>query len=222
MLVKDFMTRHPVMVPPTTRAAEAQGIMAENNIRHLPVVGDGKKLLGLVTRERLALKPDTLGSLDVWEITRYLANLTVKNIMLKADEVHTVGPDKTVERAAQILEDNKIGCLPVIEENIVVGILTQVDLLRSYQEMLGLPTEGVRVTMRMPEKPEGGKTGFATLTTVVSDQGWGIMGVGSFPAPRRPGFWDVVLKIPEVELADVQKVLSQVPEQEIVDIREVV
>ncbi len=222
MLVKDCMTRHPIMVSETAPAAKAQEIMMENKIRHLPVVGDGKRLQGLVTRQTLAMKPDTLSSLSVWEITRYLSNLSVKKVMLKTKEVYTIAPKKTVERAASIMEENKIGCLPVVEEGVVVGILSEVDLLRSYQEMLGLPTEGVRVTMRMPEKPKSPRSGFAALTTAVSDQGWGIMGVGSFPAPRRPGFWDVVLKIPGVELADVQAVLSQVPDQEIVDIREVV
>src|SRR5262245_51509025 len=98
MLVKDCMTRHPIMIPPSTFATEAQHIMTENHVRHLPVVGDGKKLLGLLTRNRLSIKPDTLSSLNVWEITRFLSNLTVEKIMLKADQVYTIEPHKTVER----------------------------------------------------------------------------------------------------------------------------
>ena len=47
MLVKDFMTRHPIMVSPEMAAAEAQRLMTENDVRHLPVVGDGKILKGL-------------------------------------------------------------------------------------------------------------------------------------------------------------------------------
>ena len=129
------MTRHPAMVPPTAPAAEAQRVMAENKIRHLPVVGDGKKLEGLVTRQRLSLKPDTLASLEMWEITRYLSNLTVKDIMLKASEVHTITPDRTIERAASILSEHKIGCLPVIDEGVVVGILSRIDVLQSFQQM---------------------------------------------------------------------------------------
>lgn len=218
MLVKDCMTRHPIMIAPETPAAEAQKIMAENQVRHLPVVGDGKRLLGLVTRQRLALKPDTLASLDVWEITRYLSHLTVQQLMVKLDDVHTIAPNKTVERAARTLADYKIGCLPVIEDGIVIGILSEVDLLRSFQEMLGLPAQGVRVTVRMPNK-EGE---FAKLTSTIANHGWGIMGIGSFPSPRQPGFYDMVLKIPKVTLAQVEAVLNQVPEQEIVDIREVV
>ena len=218
MLVKDCMTRHPVMIAPETLATEAQQIMSENNVRHLPVVGDGKKLLGLITRTRLALKPDVMASLDVWEITRYISHLTVGKVMLPADKVFTVDPQRTVERAARIMSDHKIGCLPVIDDEVVVGIISEVDLLRSYQDMLGLPAEGVRVTVRMPNK-EGQ---FAKITSVVSKQGWGIMGIGSFPTPRHEGFYDVVLKIPNVTKEEVKAILSQVDEQEIVDIRDVV
>jgi acetoin utilization protein AcuB len=217
MLVKDCMTRHPAMVPPTMSAAEAQKVMIENKVRHLPVVGDGKKLVGLITRQRLALKPDTLLSLSVWEIARYLADLKVKDLMLKAEDVYTIGPDQTVEQAARILADYKIGCLLVIEEGVVIGVLSEVDLLRSYQEMLGLPVRGVRLTMRMPNQ----KGEFVKLMSVLSEQGWGVMGVGTYPSPRREGYYDAVLKIPEVTLAEVEKVFSQVPGHEIVDIREV-
>jgi acetoin utilization protein AcuB len=218
MLVKDCMTRHPIMVPPTMPAAEAQGIMVENKIRHLPVVGDGKRLLGLVTRQRLAMKPDMLASLNVWEITRHLSHLTVNDLMVKAPDVATVSPDRTIERAARYMTDYKIGCLPVVEDGVVTGILTEVDVLQSFQQMLGLPADGVRVTMRMPDR-EGE---FAKLTTVIARYGLGIMGIGSFPTPRRPGYYDMVLKIPRVTLAEVEKILGNIPDQEIVDIREVV
>ena len=217
MLVNDCMTRHPIMVAPESPAVEAEKLMAENHIRHLPVVGDGKRLLGLLTRQRLALKPDAMASLNVWEISRFLSNLSVGDLMLKADQVQTITPDRTIERAARIMTDYKIGCLPVLEDKVVVvGILSEVDVLQAFQEMLGLPAAGVRVTMRMPNR----KGEFAKLTGVISQNGWGIMGIGSFPSPRHSGFYDMVLKIPQVKVDDVRDVLSQVPEQEIVDIRE--
>lgn len=219
MLVKDCMTRHPIMISPDTPAAEAQKLMGENKVRHLPVVGDGKRLQGLVTRERLAIKPETLASLDVWEITRFLSDLTVSKLMLKGDEVHTIGPDRTVERAARMMTDYKIGCLPVLEDGDVVdGILTEVDLLRSFQEMLGLPAEGVRITVRAPDR-EGE---FVKIATVVAERGWGIMGIGSFPSPRRPGFYDLVMKVPDVSVEEVKEAFSRVEDQEVIDIREVV
>jgi acetoin utilization protein AcuB len=212
------MVRHPIMISPETPAAEAEKIMSENKIRHLPVVGDGKRLEGLITRQSLSLKPADLGSLNVWEITRSLSNLRVKDLMVKAEDVITVTPERTIERAASLMTQNKIGCLPVIEDGrVVVGILTEQDLLRAFQEMLGLHAQGVRVTMRMPDR----KGEFIKLAAVMVEHGWGVMGIGSFPSYRNPGFWDVVVKIPYITRQEVEQALSGVEGQTIVDIREV-
>jgi len=208
------MMRHPIMISPDTPAAEAEQIMTENKIRHLPVVGDGKRLEGLITRRRLAFKPSELGSLDVWEITRRLSDLKAKDVMVKAQDVHTITPDRTIERAASVMTENKIGCLPVVEEDIVVGILTETDLLNAFQVMLGLPAEGVRVTVRMPEDEK-----FINLAAVMVEKGWGVMGIGSFPSPRNPGYWDVVIKIPQVTTQEVEEALSQLQRQTVADIR---
>ena len=216
MLVQDYMTRHPIMIAPEAAASEAEQLMSENELRHLPVVGDGKRLLGLITPQRLALKPDTLASLNVWEITRFLADLRVKDLMLPADQVYTIAPDQAVERAARTMAEHRIGCLPVLEEdNVVLGILTEVDLLRCLQDALGLHVEGVRVTVRMPNR-EGE---FAKLTSTMAERGWGIMGIGGFPTPRRPGYYDVVLKMPGVTPEQAKDAFNGVEDQEIVDIR---
>ncbi len=113
MLVKNFMTKHPIMIEPHKRIFEAQKIMVENKIRHLPVVGDGKRLLGLLTRQRLQISPEKLGSLEVWEITRYLAGLTVDKVMVKGNDLQVIGPETTLEEAADLMSRYKIGSLVV-------------------------------------------------------------------------------------------------------------
>ncbi len=217
MLVKDRMTRHPIIIAPSTKATKAQQIIAENQIRHLPVASDGKRLEGLVTRTRLTFKPDLLGSLNMWEISRQLSNLTVKDVMVKQANVFTITANRTIERAAKIMADQKIGCLPVIDDDgVIEGIITEVDVLRSYQEMLGLPMAGLRVTVRMPNK----KGEFTKLMKVLGENEWGVMGIGTFPSHRRKGFYDVVLKIPHVTAVQVQEAFSQIEAQEVVDIRD--
>jgi acetoin utilization protein AcuB len=207
------------MVSPSTLAAEAQRIMTTSRIRHLPVVGDGKRLVGLITRMSLAIDPAILGSLDVWEISRKLAGLTVETIMLPAARVATIAPEKTIERAAQYLSEYKVGCLPVVEEgDVVVGILSEVDVLQAFQQMLGLPAAGIRVTMRMPNRLGE----FAKLTAVLAEQSWGVMGIGTFPSPRQEGYYDTVLKIPGITTEEAYNILANVPDQQIVDIRDAV
>lgn len=219
MLVKDRMTRHPIIISPSTKVTEAQKIMAENHIRHLPVAADGKMLVGLVTRTRLSLKPDVLGSLNMWEITRQLSNLEVKDVMVKKESVLTIRSNRTIERAAKIMADEKVGCLPVIDEDgAIEGIISEVDLLHSYQEMLGLPAKGLRVTVRMPNK----KGEFTKLMKVLGDNDWGVMGIGTYPTRRQEGWYDVVLKIPHVTAEQVTGAFSKIEDQEVVDIRDVV
>ena len=216
MLVKDFMTRHPVIVPPTTPAAEAQQVMRENKIRHLPVCGDGKRLEGLITRERLRVSPADLGSLNVWEITRFLANMTVKDMMLKGEDVITTAPDVTLEEAARIMAQEKIGCLVVLEEGVVVGVITETDMLVELNQLLGGDVSGVRVTIRMPDRIGE----FAKVFGAISSQGWGIYASGSVPTPKHPGYWDVVVKVRDVPKDDLVAVLEEIEDQEIVDARE--
>jgi acetoin utilization protein AcuB len=217
MLVKDYMTKHPLMVPPTMSVVEAQRFMGENNIRHLPIVGEGKQLLGLVSRQTLLIQPATLGSLNVWEITRFLSNLAIGDVMVKARDVVTIGMDATLEEAAGLMVKKKIGCLPVLEEGIVVGIITEADLLAQLTDLLGGNVHGVRVTTRVPDKVGE----FAKVTSAIASQGWGIYASGTVPAPKRPGYWDVVVKIRNVPKEEIIAVLEKVEGQEIVDVREV-
>jgi acetoin utilization protein AcuB len=215
MLVKDYMTRHPIMIEPSLKVIEAQKIMMENKIRHLPVVGDGKRLLGLVTRQRLSIPPERLGSLDVWEITRFLSDLTVNQVMVTGADLQTVVPDATLEQAADLLIHHKVGGLPVVEDGVVVGIITEIDLLIEFQNLLGANDAGWRVVMRVPDRIGE----FRKLTRPISDKGWGIMAMGSVRSPRRPGYWDIILKVRHCTKEELLSVLQALEDQELVDIR---
>ncbi len=215
MLVRDYMTRHPLMVEPSMSVVEAQRFMGENNIRHLPVAGDGKRLVGLVTRERLLVDPGRLGSLDVWEIARTLTELTVKDVMIKIQDVFTVGQDATIEEAAGIMIANKVGGLPVLEEGIVIGIITDTDMLAQLTKLLGAGVTGVRVTVRMPNRVGE----FAKITNAIASQGWGIYAAGGVPTPKQPDFWDGVFKVRRVSREELVAVLEKIEGHKIVDVR---
>ena len=219
MLVKDFMTRHPILISSSTLATEAQRIMGENDVRHLPIAGDGKRLEGLVTRQTLRLDPQVLSSLDVWDISRHLSNLPVKSLMIPAADVITIQSHKTAERAAKMMIDHKIGCLPVIEdEDVVLGILTEVDLLHVFQQMLALPRKGVRITLRMPDE----KGQFAKIAAILSKYDLGVMGIGTYPSPRAEGYYDAVLKLSDYSVDQAQAAFGGIEDFEIIDVRDVV
>lgn len=217
MIVKDYMTRHPVMVEPEMSIVEVQGIMAETRVRHLPVAEAGKRLVGLITQEALRVPPTKLTSLNVWEITRFLSDLKVKDVMIKRKDVITIHPDATMEEAARIMVQHKIGCLPVLEEEVVIGIITDTDMMMHLVDMLGAPQPSVRVTMRMPLV----KGELARLVAALSAQGWGIWALGGVFSPKNPEKWEAVFKIIDVPRQQVYEALSKIEGQEIVDIREV-
>ncbi|MGD8404087.1 MAG: CBS domain-containing protein [Anaerolineales bacterium] len=216
MLVKDYMTRHPIMIAPETPAVEAQNIMIENNVRHLPVVGDGKRLLGLVTRERLKVPPTDLGSLNVWEISRFLSNLKVSDVMIKKSDLFITDPNTTLEAAAQIMCEHKIGSLLVVDDDVVVGIITEVDMLAELTSLLGGTVKGVRIMIRVPDQVGE----YAKVMSAITEQGWGIYASGGVPAPKRPGYWDLVVKVRDVPKDKLVAVLEKIEGQEVIDARE--
>ena len=151
MLVRDWMTKDPHVVPPSTPVMEAMNMLRGEGYRRLPVVRDGK-LLGIVTdRDLKEATPSKATSLSVYELNYLLSKLTLKDVM--RTPVITIGPDEAIEQAALTMEMHRVSGLPVIEKGAVVGILTITDLLRAFVDFLGLREGGRRVTVDMPDEP---------------------------------------------------------------------
>src|SRR5512135_1949042 len=125
MLIRNIMASPVVTAPSDLPVLEAAKFMKEKKIERLPVVDDGK-LVGIVTKDRvLRASPSMASSLSLHEIHYLFAKLTVKEIMQK--DVVTVSPETTVENAVRLAQEKRVGCLPVVEGNQVVGILTTDD-----------------------------------------------------------------------------------------------
>jgi acetoin utilization protein AcuB len=137
--------------------------------------------------------------------------------MIKARDLVTISPDATLEEAAKLMAENKIGCLPVVEENVVVGILAETDMLSQLADLLGAHVSGLRLIVRVPETLGV----YARVMNTFWTRGWGLYATGSIPAPRRPGFWDLVLKVRDASKEEVLTALQEVEEAEIVDVREI-
>ncbi len=129
LFVKDWMTIDAVTVEPKTRMLEAHQLMRAKKIRRVPVVKKNK-VVGIITRSDVReAEPSDATSLNVWEINYLLSQLMVKDIMTK--DVQTIGPDDTIRLAASLMNELKIGALPVInKKSDLVGILTESDIFR--------------------------------------------------------------------------------------------
>ena len=202
------------MVEPTMPITEAKQYMEENKIRHLPVIGEGKRLLGLVTRQTLVeAQPPAKLRLNLWEINRALSQLTVGDVMVK--DVITVEPDATIEHAARLMIEHNIGCMLVLREEIVLGIITKSDLHALTMELLAARRRGVRAVIRMPDV-EGE---LAKLVVTITEHQWGILACGGVPSPKEPGMWDALVKLNTNAVDEVEAALSGLEGQQLLDIR---
>ena len=106
--------------------------------------------------------------------------------------------------------------LVVLEQGVVVGIITETDMLVELNQMLGGDVSGVRVTIRVPDRIGE----FAKVFGAISSRSWGIYASGSVPTPKHPGYWDVVVKVRGVPKDDLVAVLEKIEDHEIVDARD--
>lgn len=130
MKVREMMTGAPISVVPDTPVFDARQTMLKERIRHLLVVEDGR-LVGIVTDRDIRLNlPSQATSLSMWEVNYLLAKLTVGKVMTKG--VIITGPDQEAADAARLMLEHKIGALPVLDGDRLVGIITETDVLRAF------------------------------------------------------------------------------------------
>ena len=131
MIVRELMTGAVITAPPWMPILEARNLMVKERIRHLPVRAPGGELLGMITDRDIRLNlPSQATSLSVWEINHLLAKLTVDEVMTQV--VITVGPDIPAREAARLMIERQIGAMPVVDGGILIGIVTETDLLRGF------------------------------------------------------------------------------------------
>lgn len=193
MFVRDRMSPDPVTVTADTSFQDALKIMREKNFRRLPVVDRGRRLVGIVSeRDLLYASPSPASSLNVWEMNYLLSKLEVEEIMTK--QVISTTEDTPIEDAARLIVDNKIGGLPVVDEdNRVVGVITETDIFKSFVEMFGGGRSGLRLTLEVPER----KGVLAELAQTITDLGGDIASVGTFEGDA-PDERELVVKVRDV------------------------
>ncbi|MDI6755109.1 MAG: CBS and ACT domain-containing protein [Thermodesulfobacteriota bacterium] len=201
MLVRKKMKKDLITIGKDDRMTTAKKIIQEKNIRHLLVV-DGKKLIGLVTNmdiRKAEASPAT--SLEVRELHYLLDKLTVGEIMTR--NVITISPDISVEEATTLLHDNKIGCLPVVEDGNLVGILTENDVMEILIEVMGMKEKGSRLELLVEDKPGA----LAEMTRIIKEHNVNIISVVT-DAADEPGKRVIVFKLKTFYFEPIKKALE--------------
>ena len=172
MQVGKRMNKKVITIRPDDPIRLAMELMYKNRIRQLPVV-EGRKVVGIITdRDLREASASSATSLSVWELNYLLEQVKVKDVM--THDVITVSPETSVEEAARIINENKIGGLPVVEKDVLVGIITESDLLDLFIAVMGINGASTRIDVVMGDDPKA----FETVSKIVQESGGAIFSVG--------------------------------------------
>lgn len=178
LTVRDVMATDLVTVRPHETARHAYRLMRDHRFRHLPVVEDGR-LVGILSDRDLrpVLLSPTLARARVGE--------------LMSEDLTTVVPDAPVEEAASLLVVKKIGCLPVVADGRLVGIVTETDLLAVLVELLGLLTQSTRLDVGVAG---GGPDAYERIVEIIRAHDGRIISVGAVPGSKGKTVFSVRLE----------------------------
>lgn len=205
MLVKDRMTRRPITVNADKPVDQALELMHSEHVRRLPVLNQKGKLVGIVSEvDLLEVSPSPATTLSIYEIPYLLSKIEVEDVM--TTDVLTVTEDTPLEETARMMADNKIGGMPVMRDDKLVGIITETDMFKIFLEVLGAREEGVRVTMLVPEE----KGVLAKITGKIAEMGGNILSLGSMMGedPTNRELMVKVAGVSEEELVEALKPFS--------------
>lgn len=190
MYVGWSMKTNLLTVTPETSVFKARETMDNHKISHLPVTDGKARLLGIITDRDLKeawASPAT--TLSVHELTYVLQRLTVGNIMTK--KVITATPDMTIERAAGIIHQNKIGALPVVKHDKLVGIITITDLMELLLTALGMSDDSKRISMLVRDR-----IGMLTEAAKLMQQAdIDIASIMSVPLHGQAEVWQLIMRV---------------------------
>jgi acetoin utilization protein AcuB len=213
MLVRERMSQEPVTITSDVSVTDALRLMRERKVRRMPVLDSHGKLVGIVSdQDLLYASPSPVSSLSVWEMNYLLARLKVEEVMTR--KVITVTEDTPLEEAARIMADSKIGGLPVMREDKLVGIITETDLFKAFLEMLGARQAGVRVTALIPSA----KGTLAKIANAIFGVGGDIIALSASPDASGTR-WQVTFKVQDVPHDQLVEAIRPVVEN-ILDVRE--
>jgi acetoin utilization protein AcuB len=203
MFVGERMSRPVICVSPEDPINEVLAMFRNEHIRRAPVMNEGK-LVGIVSeRDLLNASPSSATTLSVWEMNYLISKVKIKNVMSK--KVITVDANTPIEEAARIMADKKIGGLPVVSSEKVVGMITETDLFKILLELMGARQKAMRVTTTVPDRPGE----LAKITQAIASNGGDFISFGMFSGPDANSRV-VTFKVQGIKKEKVKEVLDNI------------
>jgi acetoin utilization protein AcuB len=215
MLIRELMVPAPPVLTPHMTMPDALKLMKEKGVHRMPVVNTQGTLVGIIAETDLHnATPSPATLLAYWEIPSLLSQITVEMLMVK--NVATVTEDTPGEDAARLMADRNIGCLPVMRDGGLVGMVNQNDLFRAFMVLMGGRRKGVRIWAATASE----KGTVARITGAIADISGSIVGLGLLEIHDAQGTRaEITLKVQDVPKDKLVAVLKPLV-RTILDVRE--
>ncbi len=201
MFVRNKMTTNPFTISPDDTIPDAHEMMKEHGVRRLPVMKNGK-LVGIVSNEDIErYSPSKATTLSMGELTYLLSKTKISRVMSK--NLVTISPDALLEEAATLMRDNRIGFLPVVDGEKLVGIITESDIFDSFIELLGFRDQGTRLTIEVIDEPGI----MSDLASIIGQFGANITRVAVYRGES--GKSAIVVGIHSLNTAEIEKAIEE-------------
>ena len=187
MIAEEIMSKDVITLNSTETIQTAIDVMRNNKIRHIPIVNDNDTLIGLVTTQSIRNAAPSIFSLN--DHTEEVLLKPVSSIM--KTNVVTGHPLDFVEDIAMLFYENKIGCLPIIKESKLVGIISESDLLHTFVKFTGADQPGSHIEIKVPNK-----TGILNdVTAIFKEKGLNISSILMRPDPNNANEVIIVIRV---------------------------
>lgn len=203
MLVKDHMNKFPICIGKQESIDSAAKVMHDNNIRHMPVVEDGKLVGVLSNTDIMRAMPSKVTTLEKREATYLFSMVKVKNALPDHQKLVTINEDACIEEAALLMRSYKIGCLPVLRDGDLVGIITENDIFDAFIDVIGVRNSGSRITIKIGNTPGE----IARVTDVVRSFGVNITKIAMFPMEDPEKMYTLVIRTDAREVQPIVEAL---------------
>ncbi len=152
MRIRDLMTPNVVTVRLDDKVTDVQHMMNLKKIRRVPIVENGK-VIGIVTTTDMdRVSPSEATTLSKYELIYLWSKVTIKDALPRYQKLITIGPDQYIEEAAQLMNEHHIGALPVMENDQLVGIITESNIFDGLIKLMRVKQPHTRVDIRVTDQ----------------------------------------------------------------------
>jgi len=207
MLVRDCMTTNPLSVRPESDPLAAIALLKSAKLRRLPVVDTEGKVVGIATRNDLELFLSKAPSPGVMKRQHRVEQAMSKPVI-------TVAPDHPMEEAARLMVQHRVSSLPVVENNRLVGMITDTDIFEEFVAVLGGQANAVRLTVLVPDVPGQ----LAKMVNAIADLGGNIHSLVIYRASPTDCACNITLWVQNVTRKKLEAFFQNNPDVDLVHV----